>query len=149
MSVDDEFTKLCDLLSKGPLFNVSFENYLYLVKEKNKKVRLDFNKIENALMKHIPMRLQDHFQNVDTFIDFIEIVQERNIKSKNELELKNNTGVKNKNENFKKSDKNKNNFEKKSNVQCFICAGQHYSNVCPSKNKMQEKRKSIRIQRNL
>ncbi len=70
---EDNFLKICELLATGPM-NISLENYIYMLKEKNKRTKIEIQTILKGISRHVPDRDKQHIIAAENLLDAIEII---------------------------------------------------------------------------
>ncbi len=130
---------LCKLISEGPKDN-NLSEYVYLLKAKNKKAKIEFKTILKGICYHIPERDRHSLEEASGFMELIQIIKDQKIRSIGEIQRqkeikKSNLSAITKKQNVSTNKPNitRESTHGKTNVQCFTCGGPHYSSQCPNK----------------
>ncbi len=125
---------MCRLLSEGPK-TLKLEDFVYLLKDKNKIPKIDLNVILKGLANHVPERDKHYILECTSWMDLIDVLDNYKIISLNEISTFKSKGKLENKGTFGNKNIQKASESTKKNFQCFICAGSHYSNNCPNKPK--------------
>ncbi len=77
---EDEVLYVCRLLIEGPK-TISLEDYVFLLKEKNRVANLDFTVILNGISKHVPEKERSFLIDSNGYKELVHLIRERKIKS--------------------------------------------------------------------
>ncbi len=132
-SPEEEYLKLFDIINRGPGED-GLVNFIYLLKRLNKSSKVDEKIIKQGVSRHVPEKDRRTIIESGSLLELVETIERNKIKSYSEI----------RDHKVRKSESGSqtiNKQNKQQNIQCFICAGAHYANNCPKKEKVNSSNK--------
>ncbi len=77
----DEYLSICTLLCKG-LIGISVEDYIFLIKGKNKTLKWDLDILKEGICKHLDTRDHEHILNANNLLEMAENSRKYDIRVK-------------------------------------------------------------------